>query len=155
AELPRANDPSSTWDSAKIPPAAVVEKASASEAFLNSGLMATAQEHVVEAIEEAKAEQAIEAAPLEQTPAPIESLYSPEAVTAEEIAPSYAAVPAPAATEAPVAEFLTSTPSTETNMDELVARVLAKMNPEVLQAVTREILKPVVEVLVKDELSKK
>ena len=40
-------------------------------------------------------------------------------------------------------------------MDELVARVLAKMNPEVLQAVTREILKPVVEAMVKEELRSK
>jgi len=41
------------------------------------------------------------------------------------------------------------------NMDEIVAKVLAKMNPEVLQAVTREILKPLVEAMVKDELTKK
>jgi CheY-like chemotaxis protein len=39
--------------------------------------------------------------------------------------------------------------------DDLVARVLAKMSPEMLQAVTREILKPVVEAMVKEELSKK
>jgi len=39
--------------------------------------------------------------------------------------------------------------------DELVAKVLAKMSPEVLQAVTREILKPVVEAIVRDELSSK
>ena len=44
-----------------------------------------------------------------------------------------------------------STPS----MDDLVAKVLAKMNPEVLQAVTREILKPVVEAMVKEELKSK
>jgi hypothetical protein len=41
------------------------------------------------------------------------------------------------------------------NMDDLVARVLAKMNPEMLQAVTREILKPVVEAMVKEELKAK
>jgi CheY-like chemotaxis protein len=41
------------------------------------------------------------------------------------------------------------------SMDELVARVLAKMSPEVLQAVTREILKPVVEAIVRDELGSK
>jgi CheY-like chemotaxis protein len=41
------------------------------------------------------------------------------------------------------------------NVDDLVAKVLAKMSPEVLQAVTREILKPVVEALVKDELKSK
>ena len=41
----------------------------------------------------------------------------------------------------------------EPKMDDLVAKVLAQMSPEVLQAVTREILKPVVEAMVKDELS--
>jgi CheY-like chemotaxis protein len=36
--------------------------------------------------------------------------------------------------------------------DELVAKVLAKMSPEMLQAITREILKPVVEAMVKEQL---
>jgi CheY-like chemotaxis protein len=52
----------------------------------------------------------------------------------------------------------TATPPTAAstpNMDDLVAKVLAKMNPEVLQAVTREILKPVVEAMVKEELKSK
>jgi hypothetical protein len=40
-------------------------------------------------------------------------------------------------------------------MDDLVARVLARMSPEVLQAVTREILKPVVEAMVKEEMKSK
>jgi hypothetical protein len=40
-------------------------------------------------------------------------------------------------------------------MDEIVAKVLARMNPEVLQAVTREILKPLVEAMIKDEIHKK
>ena len=44
------------------------------------------------------------------------------------------------------------TSTTSPNMDDLVAKVLAKMNPEMLQAVTREILKPVVEAMVKEEL---
>jgi CheY-like chemotaxis protein len=39
------------------------------------------------------------------------------------------------------------------NMDELVARVLAKMSPEMLQKVTHDILRPVIEALVKDELN--
>jgi CheY-like chemotaxis protein len=43
----------------------------------------------------------------------------------------------------------------EPDMDELVARVLAKMNPDVLQRVTRELLKPVIESIVRDELSGK
>jgi len=41
------------------------------------------------------------------------------------------------------------------DMDALVARVVAKMNPDVLQRVTREILKPVIEALIKDELNSK
>ena len=41
------------------------------------------------------------------------------------------------------------------NVDDIVAKVLARMSPEVLQAVTREILKPVVDAIVRDELSKK
>ena len=43
----------------------------------------------------------------------------------------------------------------EPDMDELVARVLGKMNPDVLQKVTREILRPVIEAIVRDEMSNK
>jgi len=154
AELQRANQLSSTWDAASIAPAAAEEEPPASEALLNSGLMATAHGHVVEAIEEAKALPVSQSAPVEETPAQIESLYSPEppgemhaddepvAQAASELEPAAPAAPSPAA-------------SPEPDMDELVAKVLAKMNLEVLQAVTREILKPVVEALVKDELGKK
>jgi len=46
-------------------------------------------------------------------------------------------------------------PAATPSIDELVAKVLAKMSPEVLQAVTREILKPVVEAMVKEELNSK
>jgi CheY-like chemotaxis protein len=41
------------------------------------------------------------------------------------------------------------------DMDALVAKVLEKMSPSVLQQVTRDILKPMVEALVRDELDKK
>jgi CheY-like chemotaxis protein len=41
------------------------------------------------------------------------------------------------------------------DMDELVARVLAKMNPDVLQRVTRDILRPVIEAIVQDEINSK
>jgi hypothetical protein len=43
----------------------------------------------------------------------------------------------------------------EPDMEALVAKVLAKLSPEMLQAVTREILKPVVEAMVRDEVTKK
>lgn len=45
--------------------------------------------------------------------------------------------------------------SSQQDMDALVANVLAKMSPEMLQAVTREILKPVVTAMIRDELNAK
>jgi CheY-like chemotaxis protein len=57
---------------------------------------------------------------------------------------------------APVVEAsAAATSASEPNMDELVAKVLAKVSPEVLQAVTRDILKSVVEGIVRDELNSK
>jgi hypothetical protein len=41
------------------------------------------------------------------------------------------------------------------DMDALVTRVVAKMNPDVLRRVTQEILRPVIEALIKDELASK
>jgi CheY-like chemotaxis protein len=43
----------------------------------------------------------------------------------------------------------------EIDMEALVARVLARMSPEALQAVTREILKPVLETIIRDEINAK
>jgi CheY-like chemotaxis protein len=40
------------------------------------------------------------------------------------------------------------------NVDEIVARVLGKMEPDMLQKVTREILRPMIEAIVRDEISK-
>jgi len=45
--------------------------------------------------------------------------------------------------------------SSEANMDAMVAKVMSKMNPDVLQALTRELLKPMIEAIVKDELDAK
>ena len=57
--------------------------------------------------------------------------------------------------ESSIAPATLAEPAAQPDMDELVARVLAKMNPEVLQKVTREILKPVIEAIVRDELDSK
>jgi CheY-like chemotaxis protein len=76
-----------------------------------------------------------------------ESAYS--AAPLEEIAKA----PEVAKSASPVAE--TKPNAQAADMDALVARVLAKMNPEVLQKVTQEILKPVIEAIIKDELDEK
>lgn len=52
--------------------------------------------------------------------------------------------PAPPASAVPISDT-----------DATVARVLERMSPEMLQTVTRELLKPVIEALVKEELDKK
>ncbi|GAC1620564.1 MAG: hypothetical protein NVS9B13_11010 [Candidatus Acidiferrum sp.] len=43
----------------------------------------------------------------------------------------------------------------ELDMEALIARVLARMSPDALQAVTREILKPVLETIIRDEINAK
>src|SRR4029077_11391376 len=55
----------------------------------------------------------------------------------------------PASTVAKIAD------GSQQDMDALVANVLAKMSPEMLQAVTREILKPVVAAMIRDEINAK
>ena len=81
---------------------------------------------------------------------PEETHYSGEPLAEEVAARVEAAAPAKSeeAAEAPAA-------AQQPDMDALVARVLAKMSPEVLQKVTQEILKPVIEAIIKDELDAK
>jgi hypothetical protein len=101
-----------------------------------------------------------ESAPFEaEAPKSLENAWEAPAAVAEpavEAHPAAEQSEAPAAAEeaipASVAEV--AKPS-EPDMDELVARVLGKMNPEVLQKVTREILKPVIEAIVRDEINSK
>ncbi|MCU1239430.1 MAG: hypothetical protein JWO71_156 [Candidatus Acidoferrum typicum] len=58
-------------------------------------------------------------------------------------------VPQPVEAAAKISE------TSQQDMDTLVANVLAKMSPEMLQAVTREILKPVVAAMIRDEINGK
>ena len=166
AEIQRAAKLASTWDSAKITPNAVLEEASASEAFRDSGLMPGAKEPAAEppapAVAEAEphaTEQVVEEVPSGHSLYSAETLLTPATqeilqqetanVVAQELPASQPAPAEPARTES------TPAPVAAPDMDEIVAKVLAKMNPEALQAVTREILKPIVEAMIKDELYKK
>ena len=166
AEIQRAAQLASTWDSAKITPTALVEEAAASEVFPDAGLMTGAKEPAVEppapAVAEAEpeaTEQVVAEVPSGHSAYSAETLLTPATeeilqqatanVVAQELPPSQ---PSPAE---PVRTESTTAPVAAPDMDEIVAKVLAKMNPEALQAVTREILKPIVEAMVKDELYKK
>src|SRR5208282_360737 len=55
--------------------------------------------------------------------------------------------------EAPTVDTPSKAP--EPSMEDMVAKVLSKMSPDMLQAVTRDILKNVVESMVKDEMNAK
>jgi CheY-like chemotaxis protein len=75
------------------------------------------------------------------------------AATVEAIREEAQHVAEAAVQEAPSVD--TSTKAPEPSMEDLVAKVLAKMSPDMLQAVTRDILKNVVESMVRDELNAK
>jgi CheY-like chemotaxis protein len=75
------------------------------------------------------------------------------AATVEAIREQAQYVAETAVEQAPTVDTSSKTP--EPSMEDMVAKVLAKMSPEMLQAVTREILKPVVEAMVREELNAK
>ncbi len=77
------------------------------------------------------------------------------AATVEAIREEAQQVAETAVQQAPAADTDTNAKAPEPSMEDLVAKVLAKMNPDMLQAVTRDILKNVVESMVRDELNAK
>jgi CheY-like chemotaxis protein len=88
--------------------------------------------------------------------APAAAAAAPVAEEAQIATPQVEEAPVVAlATEEAASEPLAATQPVQPDMDELVARVLGKMNPEILQKVTREILKPVIEAIVRDEINSK
>jgi CheY-like chemotaxis protein len=142
AEIEKANRLASAWDAA-TPVAGTpagnngTEKAAepVSEETQKVIEQAALPAEAVEAIREEAAQVAEGATQVvEQQDVDGSSFYAPEALV-----------------EAPAAAPATAAPS----MDDLVAKVLAGLSPEVLQAVTREILKPVVEAMVKEEMKSK
>ncbi|MGB6595560.1 MAG: response regulator [Candidatus Acidiferrum sp.] len=88
----------------------------------------------------------------EDVKAKLEEVALP-AATVEAIREEAQHVAETAVQQAPALEANAKAP--ESSMEDMVAKVLSKMSPEMLQAVTREILKPVVEAMVRDELNAK
>ena len=137
SEIQKANRLASAWDSGVAAPAAA-------ESTNGAGIVAeiSAPSETVQAVIEEGA----------LPPAAVEAIREEAAQVAED---AVQAVEQPAA-DAPTAyvhEDLAPAPAP--SMDDLVAKVLANMSPEVLQAVTREILRPVVEAMVKEEMKSK
>lgn len=136
AEIKKASQLASTWDAPVTASRNGTEKTAAplseeTKAVIEEAALPPA---AVEAIREEAAQVAEDAAQA----APPQAYEEASSYAHEEIVetPTAPAAPAP-------------------SMDDLVAKVLSKMSPDVLQAVTREILKPVVEAMVKEELNSK
>src|SRR6267154_3018194 len=133
AEVAKASKLAATWDTS----AAVATIASVALPPVHQTALSSAPEPV------AKVEN--DEIPT-YVPAATEEIIREEAAqVVEESAPEVSHLPS--VTEAAVI----AAPS----VDDMVARVLAKMDPSVLQAMTRELLKPVIESIVREELGKK
>ena len=154
SEIQKASQLASTWDAPAVPAPKngnekVSEVTAETAAVIEEAALPPA---TVEAIREEAAQVAEDATFILETPETAssngDSFYAREEDGVLE--PNSPPPQSPAATPTQ-AHGTTPAP----NMDDLVAKVLAKMNPDVLQAVTREILKPVVEAMVKEELKSK
>ncbi|MGB2644201.1 MAG: response regulator [Candidatus Acidiferrum sp.] len=144
AEIEKANKLASTWDApAKEEPATspVPESAYAHDEILREE-PETSVEKLSEGLsEEVKAKVEEAALPAATVEAIREEAHQVTETVIQQVPASNAAAEAPKQ----------ATPS----MEDMVAKVLSQMSPDMLQAVTREILKPVVEKMVRDELAKK
>jgi restriction endonuclease Mrr len=103
---------------------------------------------------EAEAPEVTESAPAYVSEPLLEEAAIP-AATVEAIREEAAHVAERVTQEASAGDNIAKSPAPETDMEAMVAKVLSKLNPDVLQALTREILKPVIESIVKDELNAK
>jgi hypothetical protein len=137
AEREKANRLASAWDTS-VPVAAPPASGNGTE-------------KATEAVSETT-QKVIEEAALPATA--VEAIREEAAQVAED-ATLTAAEQASAETSLYARQEAAEAAAAKSSMDDLVAKVLARMSPEVLQAVTREILKPVVEAMVKEEMQSK
>ena len=132
AEVAKASKLAATWDTSVaiahegVPAVPVAPEIEPEPEIVSAPLPAATEEAIRE-----EAAQIVEEVIHEPEESAAEIEFSPE--------PSIEEAPAPPA------------PS----VDEMVAKVLAKMDPSVLQAMTRELLKPVIETIVREELNKR
>ncbi|HTT33235.1 MAG TPA: response regulator [Methylomirabilota bacterium] len=146
AEIKKATQLASTWDTP-----ATSNAAASSNGTEKSAAPVPVSEETKAAIEEAALPpEAVQAIREEAAQAAENATQAAEQQAPEGSSCYYASEEVLEKPEAPAAPA-----AAEPSMDDLVARVLSKMSPDVLQAVTKEILKPVVEAMVKEELKSK
>jgi CheY-like chemotaxis protein/transcription termination factor NusB len=177
AEAQKANQLASGWDAPPAPAASSASKTVAEEtAAEEPALPEPAQLEAVQAeaaptydfVSEAPSEEPVHYVPEPElvqnevvahsplpdlisdgsiSPETVESIRQETSYALESVTQTVAKKPAESAVK--IAE------ASQKDMDALVANVLAKMSPEMLQAVTREILKPVVAAMIRDEINAK
>jgi CheY-like chemotaxis protein len=148
AEVQKASRLASTWDA---PATSVPAPSTVPETVVYAGGLDALQEEA-EKEDPAATVDALTSVLSEDLKAKVEQAALP-ASTVEAIREEAQHVAEAAVQEAPAVD--TSAKAPEPSMEDLVAKVLAKMSPDVLQAVTRDILKNVVESMVRDELNAK
>jgi CheY-like chemotaxis protein len=129
--IPEA-EPEPVAELSNVPP---VEENHTPEAAVEARAASVADQAKLNDTQEVPVYKAAE--PLWNAPAPVEEAPVAEAPVAEAPTPAAAPLPEPKQSE----------------IEAMVARVLERMSPDVMQKVTHEILKPVIEALVKEELS--
>jgi CheY-like chemotaxis protein len=150
AEAQKANRLASTWDA----PAASQPAVSEPPASTIAVIPAYTHEALVEETKQEDPAATVDAlAPVLSEDAKAKIAEALPASTVEAIREEAQHVAETAVQEAPSVDTTSKAP--EPSMEDLVAKVLAKMNPDMLQAVTRDILKNVVESMVRDELNAK
>ena len=167
AEAQKANQLASAWDA---PPAPVAS--SASESVVEEPAQPEAAQPeaapTYDFISEAPSEEPVHYVPepelvqnevVAHNPLPdliSDGSISPETVENIRQSTTYALESiTKSAVEKPTEASTKTAEAPQQDMDALVANVLAKMSPEMLQAVTREILKPVVAAMIRDEINAK
>jgi hypothetical protein len=148
AEVQKASRLAATWDApaTSVPPASTVP-----ETVIYAGGRDALQEEAAKE-DPAATVDALTSVLSEDMKAKVEQAALP-AATVEAIREEAQHVAKAAVQEAPAVD--TSRTAPEPSMEDLVAKVLARMSPDMLQAVTRDILKNVVESMVRDELNAK
>jgi CheY-like chemotaxis protein len=138
AEVQKASQLASTWDAPVIAP--VRETGTAGDVPATSSYEPTAAPDEIEVVSEVPVSMRI--------PAKTVEALREEASQAVERA-------AQQADRANDAREAAHEAVTNLDLDAVVAKVMARMSPEVLQSVTRDILKPVIEAIVREELNAK
>jgi CheY-like chemotaxis protein len=150
AEVQKANRLASTWDAPVPSQPATIEPPVATIPETT----VYAHEALVGEIKQEDPAATVDAlAPVLSEEAKAKVAEALPASTVEAIREEAQHVAETAVQEAPSVDTTSKAP--EPSMEDLVAKVLAKMNPDMLQAVTRDILKNVVESMVRDELKNK